>query len=126
MGARQDLADKLTDLLPATVKIIADTRELGELEGDLTGACQLVRQRLASAGRVGAWLQTFDLWVILPRTSADNPQELDDALDELVDSVAESLAGHDWLLWTEAEHENHPSGYPAYRIPVTVASNSTN
>lgn len=122
MGARQELAAALTLVLPATVVIVTDVRDLGELAPELSGVMQIIRTSIDNLGRKNQ-LQHFELWVVDPHT---DPTLAEDSLDANLDDVLEAIDGLDWLLWDKVERGIHPGGkYEAYKITIQTKSHFT-
>lgn len=121
MGARAEFVEFITPLLPGTFEILSTYSGLGELDNPTTAVVQLLRTELAPAPNAqGTILQQFELWVIEPKTDTD---ELEDTLDDSLDTVLEAVDGCTWAQWTKATRTMHPgSDYHAYKIDLTLAT----
>lgn len=122
MGARADLAAALTEALPDTMQIVDDVRDLGVIDPEYTTVLQLLRLRLEPASTIGAYWTDFALWVVSPE---EDPQLVDDDLDDRLDQVIEALQPLTYLGWTAAERDMHPSGFHAYRITIRTRTLNT-
>lgn len=123
MGVRSDLAAALDAALPDSVQVVKTVRDLGELDPAVTGVVQLVRTQVAPAPETGSFLNTFDVWTVTPKTDSDL---VDDDLDAALDALLEAMLPLGYLAWETAEREMHPDGYHAYKMNVTVKSDSVN
>ncbi len=121
MGVRADLAAHFRDGLDATTHlVVADVREL-QLEAPTVAAVQIVRTTVERAPEqpLGAFLMSFDIWVIATTT---DPTRADDALDDALDEVLQLIDAHPWMTWGTAEREVHAAGYAGYKITAQVAA----
>jgi len=118
MGARAQLNAVLEEKLP-DVRVIADVRELPDLDPSYRYAIQLVRNKISPANRLDQFLEEFELWVLDART---DPELVEDALDEHVDELVLVLDRLPWLVWSEGTRELNPDNYHGYKFTLTAGT----
>lgn len=118
MGARTQLKTALEEAIEG-VRVIADVRELPDLDPSYRYAIQLIRNKITPAGRLAQFLEEFELWVLSAKV---DPETVEDALDDHVDEVVLFLDGLSWLAWSEGTRELNPDGYHGYKFTITAGT----
>lgn len=117
-AARAELADALTPLLPG----FAVFPHVQPLDDVARPTLALVRTRIEplSAAPRAAWLNTFQLFVIVPSNAGE------DALDDALEAVILALDSIKSGLWTGADRTVWEDICPAYAVTLTTPTARTN
>lgn len=121
MSVRTELAAAIEAGIDG-VKVIASLLALGELDPAYRGVIQIIRTDVTPSKMQpqGAYLNTFEVWLIDPHT---DPETVEDLLDDLLDELLELFDDLGWLEWDKAERSMYSDQYHAWKLaPVTVAS----
>jgi hypothetical protein len=91
-STRTQIADRLRGLLPAEWLVLATAREFDMPDGTVPAVVAVQRSQIAPAPNyAGAWIETFDVWLIT--TSQVDDPSLEDDLDALLDTTLEAVDG---------------------------------
>jgi len=124
MGSRAELAAGIAAALPEPTKIrileYPDQVDPAATETDATVV--VVRKSIAPAPQapLGAYVETFALWLIDPN---EDREVSENNLDDQLDIILAALETLPWLAFSIAERDTFgrpESGDPAYRIDVTL------
>lgn len=121
MSVRTELQQAIEAGL-TNVKVVATLANLGELDPTYTGVVQVIRTDVTPSTQQpqGAYINTFEVWLIDPHT---DPEVVEDTLDALLDALLELFDDIGWLTWGKAERSMYSDSYHAWKLsPVIIGS----
>jgi hypothetical protein len=115
--ARAELADALTSLLPGFA-VFPDVQPIDDVARPTLALVRTRVEPLPAAPRA-AWLNTFQLFVIVPSNAGEDA--LDDALEAVILALDTITSG----LWTGADRTVWEDICPAYAVTLTTPTRRT-
>lgn len=116
MSVRTQLWSLLVDRLPDTWDVRADGVDVDAPETDVP-VLFVWTNRVTPGPTIGWRTHEFLLRVCTPLT---DPEQYDDDLDELLETLTDTLQGMDPIAWTQAVRGVHGNRLQCYTLTLTV------
>lgn len=121
-STRTQIADRLRGLLPAEWLVLATAREFDQPDGTVPAVVAVMRSQIQPAPNyAGAWIETFDVYLIT--TSQVDDESLEDDLDALLDQALEAIDSDGAIALQQATRTTYGDrGLHAWQIALQSIS----